>query len=123
MIETVPVEVESDNSDGDNTNPNITALPNSSILSDLMTKTLGRLMSSATSLKIKSSPSGASIPRVPLNTLGGDKLRISDNNYESTPEIYKALLYTGYTGKSMSNEIDILMMNNILNDLGYTGDG
>ena len=55
--EIVPVEIDSDNSEGDN----IRALPNSSIFSDPMTKTLGRLMSSSNSLKIKASPSGATI--------------------------------------------------------------
>ena len=40
-----------------------------------------------------------------------------------TPEIYKALSYTGYDGKTMKNEYDILMINNIMRDLGYTGIG
>ena len=88
-----------------------------------MTKTLGRLMRSANSLRLISSPSGASILGVPIYTLGGDKLRIRDNDYELTPAIYKALSYTGYNGKSLKNENDILMMNNVINDLGYTGDG
>ena len=88
-----------------------------------MTKTLGRLMSISNSLKIKSSPSGATILRVPIYTLGGDKLRIRDNDYELRPEIYKALSYTGYTVKTMKNENDILLLNNIINDLSYTGAG
>ena len=88
-----------------------------------MTKTLGRLMSSANSLRIKSSPSGASILGVLIYTLVGEKLRIRDNDYEIPPEIDNALSYTGYTGKTMKNENDILMMNNIINYLGYTGDG
>ena len=67
-------------------------------------------MSSANSLRIKSSPSGASILGVPIYTLGGDKLRIRDNDYEVTPEIFKALSYTGYTGKTTKNENDILML-------------
>ena len=57
-----------------------------------MTKTLGGLMSSANSLRIKSSPSGASILGVLICILGGDKLRIRDIDYELTeltPEIYK----------------------------------
>ena len=40
-----------------------------------------------------------------------------------TPEIYKALSYTGYDGKNLKNENDILMLYNIINDLGYTGIG
>ena len=80
-------------------------------------------MSSLISLKMKSSPSGATILGVPIFTLGGDKLRIRDNDYESTPEIYKALSYTGYDGKAMKNENDVLMTYNIIKDLGYTGVG
>ena len=46
-----------------------------------------------------------------------------NNIYGLTPEIYKALFYTGYTGETMKKENDILMMNNIIRDLGYTGLG
>ena len=88
-----------------------------------MTKTLGRLMSSANSLKIKSTPSAASILGVPIITLGGDRIQIKDNIYDLTPEIYRALSYTGYTGNTMKNEADILILNNIIRDSGYTGIG
>ena len=37
--------------------------------------------------------------------------------------MYKTLSSTSYTGKAMKNEDDILMMYNILRDLGYTGRG
>ena len=121
--EIVPVEIKSDNSEFDNTNTKITALPNSSIFSDLMTITLGKLMSSLNSLKRKSTPSGSTILGVPIYMLGDDKLRIRDNVYELTPEIYRALSSTGYTGKSMKKESDILMMSNILTEFGYTGIG
>ena len=60
-----------------------------------MTKTLGRLKSSPNSLKIKLSHSGATILGVPIFTLGGDKLGIRDNEYDLTPEKYKALSFTG----------------------------
>ena len=118
--EIVPVEIESED---ENIQTNLRALPNSSIFSDQMTKTLGRLMSSANSLKITSTPSGATILGVPIITLGGDKLRIRGNDYDLTPEIYKALSYTGYTGENLKNENDILMFYNIIKDLGYTGVG
>ena len=118
--EIVPVEIESDD---ENIQTNLRALPNSSMFSDQMTKTLGRLMSSLNSLKITASPSGPTILGVPINTLGGDRIQIKDNIYNLTPEIYKALSDIGYTGKTMKNESDILMMNNIINDLGYTGVG
>ena len=54
--EIVPVEIESED---ENIQTNLRALPNNSMFSDQMTKTLGRLMSSANSLKITSTPSGA----------------------------------------------------------------
>ena len=50
-------------------------------------------------------------------------MRIRDNDYDLTPEIFKALSYTGFTGKTMKNEIDTLMLNKITNDLVYTGVG
>ena len=118
--EIVPVEIESED---ENFQTNLRALPNNSIFSDQMTKTLGRLMSSANSLKIKSTPPGARILGVPINTLCEDRIQIKDNIYDLTPEIYQALSYTGYDGKTMKNENDILMMYNIINDLGYTGTG
>ena len=80
-------------------------------------------MSSTNSLKIKSTPSGPTILGVPINKLGGDRIQIKDNIYDLTTEIYKALSYTGYTGDTMKNENDILMLNNIVRDLGYTGIG
>ena len=116
--EIVPFEIESED---ENIQTNLRALPNSSVFSDQMTKTLGRLMSSSNSLKIEPSPSGATILGVPIKTLGGDRIQIKDNIYDLTPEIYKALSYTGYTGKTMQNENDILMLKNIIKDLGYTG--
>ena len=118
--EIVPVEIESED---ENIQTNLRALPNSSMFSDQMSKTLGRLMSSANSLRITPTTSGAQILGVPIITLGGDRIQIKDNIYDLTPEIYKALSYTGYTGKNLKNEKDILMLYNIMNDLGYTGIG
>ena len=113
--ETAPVEIESED---ENIQTNLSALPNRSIFSELMTKTLGSLMSSSNSFRIKPYPSGATFLVVPRYTLGGDKLRIRDKDFELTPEIYKALSFTGYTGKTMKNEKDILKMKTILSDLG-----
>ena len=118
--EIVPVEIESED---ENIQTNLRALPNSSMFSDQMTKTLGRLMSSANSLKIISTPSGATILGVPVYTLGGDAIQTKDKIYDLTPEIYKALSYTGYSGENLKNENDILMLYNIINDLGYTSKG
>ena len=50
-------------------------------------------------------------------------MRIRDIVYDLTPEVYKALYSTGYTGKTMKNENDILMMKNIISNLVYTGVG
>ena len=118
--EIVPIEIESED---ENIQTNLRAVPNSSIFSELMTKTFVRLMSSCNSLKIKPFPFGATIFGVSTYTLGGGKLRIRDDEYELTPEVYKALSYTEYTGKTMKNENDNLRMNKIMNDLGYTGVG
>ena len=65
----------------------------------------------------------ASINEIPVLIFGGDLLKIKDNVYEITPEIHKALSSTGYDGKSMKSEKDILMMNNILRDVNYSGIG
>ena len=50
-------------------------------------------------------------------------MKINENVYELTPEIYKALTYTTYNGSTMTDENDILMMYNIIRDLGYNGTG
>ena len=118
--EIVPFDYETKD---ENIQSNLRALPNSSMFSDQMTKTLGRLMSSANSLKIKSTPSGATILGVPISTLGGDRIQIKDNIYDLTPEKYKVPSNTGYTEKNLKNDNDILMMYNIINDLGYTSVG
>ena len=119
--EIVTVVIDSDRSEDDNTKPKIKALPNSSSFTDLMTKTLKRLMSSSISLKIKSTPYGASNLRVLLYTLGGDRIRMNDNVYDKTPEIHKALSSTSSMGRTMKNKNDVLTMNNIIRHLGYTG--
>ena len=118
--EIAPVEIESEDK---SIQTKLRALPNSSIFSESISKTLERWLSSLNSLKSKPSPSETTILGVPIYTLGGNKLRIRHNVYELTPEVYKALSYTGYNGDSMKNENDILILYNISNDLGYTGVG
>ena len=59
----------------------------------------------------------------PFQILGGDKIKLNNNNYDLTPEIYEALSSTSCTGKTMKNENDILMMGNIINDSSYTDNG
>ena len=106
--EIVPVEIESED---EIIQTNLRALPNSSICSESMTKTSGSLMSSSVSLRIKASPSGPTVLGVPIYTLGGDKLRRRDKDYELTPEIYKALSLASYSGKTMKVENDISRKN------------
>ena len=65
--------------------------------------------------------SRASILGIPIYTLGAEKIQINDNIHDLNTEIYKALSSTSCTGKTMKNDSDILMMNNIIKDLGYTG--
>ena len=58
---------------------------------------------------------------VPFQISGADTIKINEIVSELTAEIYKALSDTGYIGKNMKNESDILLMNDIIRDLGYTG--
>ena len=103
-----------------NSNDKIKALPNSSKYSNSMRQMLGALMNSRNSLKITQDESGrANILGVPIQISEGDTIKINENVYELSPEIYKALTYSTYTGNTMKNEIDILMMYNIIRDLGY----
>ena len=102
-------------------NINIKALPNSSTFSDSMREMIGSLMSKNSLKNTQDEPSRAKILGVPIQISGADTKKINENIYELTAEIYKALSDTGHTGKNMKNENDILMMNNIIRDLGYTG--
>ena len=87
-----------------------------------MRQMIGALMNSRNSLKIAQDGSGkANILGIPIQISEGDTIKINENVYELTPEIYKALTYTTYTGNTMKDENDILMMYNIIRDLGYNG--
>ena len=105
-----------------NSKIDLEALPNSSNFSNSMREMIGSLMRSKNSLRITQDESHrANILGVLIQISGADTIKINENIYELTPEIYKALSDTGYTGKDMKNESDILMMDNIIRDLGYTG--
>ena len=52
-----------------------------------------------------------------------DTIKVNEDIYDLSPERYRAIFFTGYTGKTMENENDILLNNNIINDLVYTGNG
>ena len=102
----------------------IKALPNSSKFSNSMRQMIGSLMNSRNSLKITQDESGrVNILGVPIQKSEGDTMKINETIYELTPEIYKALTYTTYSGNNMKDENEILMMYNIIRDLGYNGIG
>ena len=107
-----------------NSKVDIKALPKNSKFSNSMRQMISSLMNSRNSLKITQDESGkANILGVPIQISEGDTIKTNENVYELTPEIYKALTYTTYTGNTMKDENDILMMNNIIRDLGYNGTG
>ena len=86
-------------------NNKITAMPNSSKLSNAMRQMLGSLKNSRNSLKITQDESGrANILGVPIQISEGDTIKINENVYELTPKIYKALTYTTYNGRTMKDE-------------------
>ena len=62
-----------------------------------------------------------SVLGVPIRSVGGDKIQVTDNIYEFTPEIHKDLSNSSHTGKSMKNEDDRKTLYNFLVDLGYNG--
>ena len=89
-----------------------------------MKQMLGALMNSRNSLKTtQDEPGRATVLGVPIKISEGDTIKINENIYELTPERYKALTFSTYDAKTMKNESDILMMNNIIRDVGYTGIG
>ena len=107
-----------------NSKVDIKALPNSFKFSNSMKQMIGSLMNSRNSLKITQDETGrANILGVPIQISESDTIKINETVYELTPEIYKALTYTSYTGDTMKDENDILMMYNIIRDIGYNGIG
>ena len=89
-----------------------------------MRQMIGSLVNSRKSLKRTQDESGrANILGVTIQISEGDTMKINGTIYELTPEIYKALTYTTYSGNNMKDENDILMMYNIIRDLGYNGIG
>ena len=107
-----------------NSKIDLKSLPNSSKYSNSMRKMLGALMNSANSLCITQDESGrATILDVPIQILGADTIKTKENIYELTPEVYKALSNPLYTGNTMNNDDDFLMLYNIIRDVVYTGIG
>ena len=105
-----------------NSKIDLKSLPNSSKFSNSMRQMIGSLMNSRNSLKITQDESGkANFLGIPIQISESDTMKIDENVYQLTPEIYKALTYTSYSGNTMKNENDILMMYNIIRDIGYNG--
>ena len=80
-----------------NLQTNITSLPNRSKFSNNVMETLGALMNSCKYLNLIQHDWGrTSILGISIHTLGGDRLKIDDNSYDLTPEVYKiyVLLHT-----------------------------
>ena len=89
-----------------------------------MRQMMGSLMNSRNSLKITQDKSArAFILGVLFRISGADTIKINKSIYELTPEIYNAVIYPTYTGKTMNNENDILMTDNFRKDVGYNGIG
>ena len=89
-----------------------------------MRKMLGALMNSGNSLKITQDEFGrANILGAPIQISQGDTIKMKENIYELTPEVYKTLSNPLYTGNTMNNDGDFLMLYKILKDVKYTGSG
>ena len=104
-----------------NSKIDLKSLPNSSQFSKPMQEMLGSLMSSHNSLKITKDGGYINILGVPIKISGPYTIKIIENIYELTPEVYKALSNPLYTGKTMKNDDDFLMLYNILKDIKFTG--
>ena len=89
--ELVPLEVNLNDSEDELENivSNIQALPNNSLFSELMTKTLGAIKVRPNSLSIKPTPSGANVVNTPIYALGGDTIRRKAEVYDLTPKYTK----------------------------------
>ena len=55
-----------------------------------------------------------------MYSMGGDTIKIKDKVCELTDKKHKTLFSTGYTGKNMKKDFDILMFTNIIDDIDNT---
>ena len=89
-----------------------------------MREVIGLIMNSRNSLENTQHESGtANILSATIQVSGADTIKKMKTSVLSTPEIYKALSSTTYTGKTMKNDDVILMMYNFIRDLEYAGRG
>ena len=98
---------------------------NEIIPSKLLKNTFQSLESTLTSLKLNKDEDGNySILNSVIKPLGGDKILVNKSNiYEFTPEIYKSLSRSNYTGKSMRSEYHKKTLYDFLTDIEYNGQG
>ena len=82
---------------------------------------LGSIMSTHNCLKITQDGGYTNILGAPIQISGADTIKIYRNIYELTPELYKASSNPLYTGSTMKNDDDFLMLYNISKDVSYTG--
>ena len=86
-----------------------------------MQELIGSLMRSHNSLKLVQDESGkGTILGVPIQ-ISSDSIKINESVYKLTPEVYRALSNPLYTGNTMKNDDDFLMLYNVLKDVKYTG--
>ena len=71
---------------------------------------IGSLKNSRNSLKSTQEESGRAKILSDSTQISETDTKKNDNIHDLTPEIYKALSSTSYTGKTMKNEDDILTM-------------
>ena len=84
-----------------------------------MQEMIGSLMRSHNSLKLIQDESGrGTILGVPIQ-ISSNSIKINEKIYKLTPEVYKALSNPLYTGNTMKNDDDFLMLYNILKDVNY----
>ena len=87
-----------------------------------MQKMLGSLRNSANSLKISQDELGkVNFLGSPIQVPEGDLMKINENIYKLTPQVFRALTDPFYTGNTMKNDDDFLLLYNILKDVNYTG--
>ena len=105
-----------------NSKIDLKSMKNSSKYSNSMRQMIGSLMNIRNSLKIIQDESNrATILNVPIQISEDDKIKINENVYELSPEIFKALSDPLYKGKTMKNDEEFLMLYSILKDINYTG--
>ena len=88
-----------------------------------MQEMIGSLMSSQNSLKIvQEKPGRSTILGVPIQ-ISSNSIKINGNIYKLTPEAYEALSNPLYSGNTMKNDDDFVMLYNILKDVKNTSNG